>query len=188
MVSGNLTKRLLNKITTNSSSTTTVLTKTMPQDAMSLKRKVHYHVDRTDATTTSKEHAEKNPLLKKLYSKKVTDNSYQHPSIGRIICEKPQCPQKICNEPCTYEIKEKTYVAHVTHTAYPGSVFLSYTDFNEQQKAQYGMFYEKAIPNNDCEGKNENKNQTKILNEKNELARDLIHIHSSKTPIDDEIF
>lgn len=65
-----------------------------------LVRGVSYHVD--DATTlkSSNELAIKNPILKKQRSNNPTNNSFQHPTIGRITCDKTGCRTKVCDKPC----------------------------------------------------------------------------------------
>jgi hypothetical protein len=71
-----------------------------------IKRDIPYQVDRTDATTSSHEHAQANPLLVKQGKKPGIDDSFQHPSILRLLCI---IAEQVC---------EQAYTAHVTHSLF----------------------------------------------------------------------
>jgi hypothetical protein len=146
------------------------------------KRAVHYHADHTDALKSSYELATKNPLLQKWWKKGATNNSFQHPTLGRITCNNAGCKDKICKSVCGTE-KERAYIGHITHSNYPGSKYLSETDLQNQKKPQFGIFYNRPVKNHDTEGKNVNSDQTKVLNESDSCL--MVHIYSSKNPLDD---
>jgi len=150
----------------------------------SIKRLVHYHVDNTDALKSTHELAKNNPLLKKMWKNSAVNNSFQHPTIGRITCEEPSCSNKICKKVCSSEA-ERVYVGHVTHSNYPGSVYLSEKDFTGQNRPQYCIYYDKPVVNPDTQGNNTNTNQTNELN--NTDAVTMVHIYSSKNPLDEII-
>src|SRR5271170_388181 len=151
-----------------------------------ISRGVAYFVDDSNALKSSHELAEKNPILRKPWVSESTNNSYQHPPIGKIVCDKPGCPNKICNTLCGTE-KQNVYVGHATHANYPGSEYISSSDFNKQPRSQYGVFYEPPVKNRDTEGKNRNVEKTKELNN-NKDAQAMIHIHSAKnSPDNDDI-
>jgi hypothetical protein len=144
------------------------------------KRSVHYHADHTTALTTSHEHAKTNPLLTK---SKGDLKSYQHPSIGRVTCEQPNCANKICKKVCG-DIKEKAYIGHGTHSKYPGSTYVSSKDFDDKQQIQNGLFYKEPIKNHDTAGDNVHQKRTENLNNNYEMVTS-IHIHASRNPLDD---
>jgi hypothetical protein len=74
----------------------------------SIKRGLHYHIDDTNALTTSHEQAKVNPLMSS--HRKII----QHPFIGQYICIKPHCEKQLFEKTCDIP-KSKTYVGHVTH-------------------------------------------------------------------------
>ena len=158
-----------------------VFTKSTPKI---ITRDVSYHVDDATAMNSSHESAKKNPLLKKLWTKKYTDNSFQHPSLGRVTCNKSSCSDKICDRPCGL-VTERVYVGHVTHSNKYG-VFISYYDFNNKEEIQYFIPYINPVINYDVEGKNINQQKTENLNKTNKEARNMIHILSSKKAINPE--
>ena len=151
--------------------------------ARTVKRGLHYHVDDATAMKSSHELAQKNPLLKKQWINGSINNTFQHPTIGRITCEKPECGTKLCDTPCA-TIKEKVYVGHTTHSEQYGK-FISYDDLNGKKSPQYFAPYNPPIKNHDSAGINTNTSRTENLNQKNTNARAMIHIYSSHNPLDE---
>lgn len=147
-------------------------------------RTVAYHVDNTDAFKSSHELAQQNPLLKKNWSNSPINNSFQHPTFGRIVCDMPNCRDSLCDTPCGKPI-EYSYVGHSTHSNYPGSVYLSDTDLNKNFRKQFGKFYRKPIRSYSGEAYR-NYERTEELNRNKDLQT-LIHIYSSRNPLDDAI-
>jgi hypothetical protein len=173
-------------LSVTSSATARVLWPKVYTPRIRINRRVSYFVDNSDASKSSHELAQKNPFLKKKWVSGSTDNSYHHPPIGRIVCNIPGCPNKLCDTPCGTE-KENVHVGHATHANYPGSQYISSSDFNKQPRSQYGVFYEPPVKNRDTEGKNRNIEKTKELNN-NKDAQAMIHIHSAKnSPDNDDI-
>lgn len=150
-----------------------------------LTKGVHYHVDNITITNSSHELAQNNPILKKLWVKGSTNNTFQHPTIGRITCDKPGCENKICDKPCS-TVQEKAYVGHATHSAKYGK-YISDTDFNNKNSTQYYLAYKSPIKNHDSQGQNTDNSRTENLNQQNKDARTLIHIYSSHNPLEDTI-
>jgi hypothetical protein len=151
-----------------------------------LSRSVSYFVDNTDAFKSTHELAQENPLLKKNWSNSPINNSFQHPTYGRVVCDLPNCSDRLCDsdKPCGNPV-EYSYVGHATHSNYPGSVYLSDTDLNKQSRKQFGIFYKRPIRSYSGE-QYRNHEKTEELNH-NKDVQALIHIYSSRNPLDDAI-
>jgi hypothetical protein len=135
-----------------------------------------YHIDKPTVKNNSHEQTQSNPILK---TKKGT--VFQHPGIGKDICEAEDCKDKLCDKPCE-NIVERTTVGHGTHDgSRQDSTFISSTDFAGEPRAQYMRSYNPPVQNHDSEGKNIDIEKTKELNNNPDM-QDNIHMNSSRLP------
>lgn len=134
-------------------------------------RNLSYSVRETNVMTTTHEQSQVNPIL----GKRI-DKTFQHNTYSENICDQSNCENKLCKTPCG-PIIESTDVAHGTHQpAFPTARFLSKTDLENNNRPQYGVFYEKGVPNKDTQGKTTDQAKTAQLNKDHEHLSN-VHMH-----------
>lgn len=85
---------------------------------------------------------QKNPILTKT-NKQGVKKPLQHYPVTKTICDKPGCVNLMCPNLCGHLVETRA-VGHGTHSKeVPGKQVrpISYTDFNNQPREQYMVYY-----------------------------------------------
>ena len=104
------------------------------------------------------------------------------PCLCRGQCFLLNCIHKLCKEPYA-KIVERVTIGHGTHDGtFSGTVYLSETDLNGENRLQYAKMYEDPVPNPDTSGQNVDPKLTAELTNNPEMQSNL-HIKASRNPL-----